>query len=210
MKKISVVIALCVFAFVSANAQYGRMYRYRRYPPRHQAISYFKPFVSLSLGYGFPNLDKDQLVWFNNFYQGSISQTGPIHGSIDYQFSPRASVGVMASYGKVSAPYYDYNGSGTVPAINSSLENWSVMLNLVRYMPVSRVVNPYLRTAIGVNVWNQNYYDQTGDRIPVEEPSMLAYQVSLGAKFHLNETSSLFIEAGYGKYILSAGLAFKL
>jgi len=35
----------------------------------------------------------------------------------------------------------------------------------------------------------------------------LAYQVSFGAKFHLSKEAGLFLEAGYGKYILNGGLA---
>lgn len=204
------IVGICSYSMTSA--QYGYYYRsprrYRR-PPVHENLPPFTPSINLSFGYGFPNLDKDQLLEFYNYGMGGTNQTGPIHAAIDYQFSRFNSIGVMVSYGKVSAPYYDYNAPSS-PAFYGKLEDWSVMLNLVRYMPVGRVVSPYLRTAIGVSIWNQSYLDPSGNKfIQAEDPGAFTYQVSLGTKINLTDQSGLFIEAGYGKYILSGGLSFK-
>jgi outer membrane protease len=86
------------------------------------------------------------------------------------------------------------------------------MLDFVRYIPVTgKVVAPYIRTAIGINIWDENYTDLSGNKINyTSSPSDLAYQISLGANFYIVKNTGLFIEAGYGKYILNAGLAFKL
>lgn len=195
----------------NAGAQFRRYGRTRRYPPVERRVppSSFKPAASLSVGYGWPNLDKDQLYQFYNFAQGSASQTGVLYGSLDYQFSRTASMGIAVLHGKVSAPYYEYNSTSTVPALNGSLESWSIMLNMVRYIPAGRTVKPYIKTAIGVNIWTQNYADQNGYKVPLANPGSLAYQASLGVKFNLDKHSGLFIEAGYGKYILGGGLTFK-
>ena len=86
------------------------------------------------------------------------------------------------------------------------------MLNYISYMPVTNdKVEPYFRTAIGVNIWNQSFTDNAGNPISMAgtSPSDLAYQLGLGAKFHLTKKSGLFIEGGYGKYILQGGLTFK-
>jgi len=199
------------------NAQYGtRVYvspgyaRPYHQPHRRQQNSNFRPSLTINLGYGFPNLDKNYLGAFTNANIGNYSQTGPISGSIDYQFSPYTSIGLMGTYGKVSAPYYDaYNNT---QAFTGSLENVSVMLNLINYFPTyNRNVSPYLRTAIGVNSWSQNYTDNDGNKMTdVPLPTAFAYQVSLGVKFHLSNNTGLFIEGGYGKYILAGGLSFKL
>ncbi|MGI8952303.1 MAG: hypothetical protein ACR2FN_12070 [Chitinophagaceae bacterium] len=226
-------LLLGVIDFTSAKAQYGGViigggyYRgpgyYRRpYPPRRrpqpryqqrEKIPSFQPSVNINLGYGYPNLDKDQLADFDNFYKGSsITQQGPFIGSIDYQFSRTTSIGVMGTYGKVSVPYYDYNSSSMTPAFTGSLENWSIMLNLVNYFPIySKGAAPYIKTAIGLNNWTQqNYLDAQGNKAAIAQmPSQLAYQVALGSKFMLSPRAGLFLEAGYGKYIVSGGLTFK-
>ncbi|HSC40466.1 MAG TPA: hypothetical protein VLD19_21435, partial [Chitinophagaceae bacterium] len=130
-------------------------------------------------------------------------------GSIDYQFNRRMSIGVLVTHGTVSAPYYDYNNGSNTPDFTGKLNNTSVMLDLVRYIPAGPVVTPYLRTAIGVNIWQQNYTSGSGQQVTdgVDLPA-LAYQLSFGAKFHLSKQAGLFVEAGYGKYILNGGLAF--
>jgi opacity protein-like surface antigen len=212
MKKYAVFVIVFVFFAASSDAQY--MYRLRRRPPsqeRSSRLPKFDPVVNVTFGYGFPNLDKYELLDFYHFNRGSATQTGPVFGTVDYQFSRTMSIGIMASYGKVSAPYYNYNAAANDPAdFTGKLENWSVMVNFVRYMPVSSNITPYLRTAIGVNIWSQKYIDQSGNKaVNADDPTALAYQVALGAKLNFSKNAGVFLEAGYGKYILSGGLAFK-
>jgi len=84
------------------------------------------------------------------------------------------------------------------------------MLDLVHYMPINyyddRVV-PYLRLAAGVNIWSED--STTNSQFAGYSLPDFAYQLSIGAKFKLSPNAGVFIEAGYGKYILEGGLAFK-
>jgi hypothetical protein len=175
-------------------------------PPQRVRTQYssFKPTVNLSFGYGFPNVDQYRMAKFYNAIKGNVSQTGPFMASLDYQFSPYTSLGVMATYGKVSAPYYY---TDNYDKFTGKLENTALMLNLVNYFPVSPAVSPYLRLAGGANIWQQDEHGLPLDYIVA--PSAFAYQVSLGAKFNMSENAGLFVEAGYGKYILNGGVAFK-
>ncbi len=200
---------------IAPRLGFGYGYGPRRYPPRSHNNNQppFTPNLSISLGYGFPNLDKDQLPGDGyNYYRGNVSQTGPITGSIDYQFSRTASIGLLVTHGKVTIPYYNYGSSASAPAYTGSLSNWSFLLNYVTYMPVpGDKIAPYFRTAIGINAWDQDFTDGTGNKIsmPNSLPD-LAYQLGLGVKFKVSRNTGLFIEGGYGKYILHGGLSFKL
>jgi Outer membrane protein beta-barrel domain len=214
MKKYAVLVIVVALFALSVNAQY--MYRVGRRPSssqRFRQLPKFDPVVNITFGYGFPNLDRYELSDFYHFYKGSVSQTGPVFGTIDYQFSRTMSIGIMASYGKVSISYYNYNAAVGDPAdFTGKIENWSVMINLVRYMPVAEnaKIIPYLRTALGINIWSQSYKDQSGNKaVNADDPSSFAYQGALGAKLKLSKNAGLFLEAGYGKYIVSGGLAFK-
>ena len=225
MNKYLVSLLICTFCFSAlAEAQvgvyigprigygpgYGRGYRHRPQRPTQRNLPKFQPTVNVSFGYGFPNLDKDQLPDFYNLYKGTTtSQTGPVTGAIDYRFSRNMSIGVLVTHGNVSVPYYSYNEPSS-PVFTGSLENWSVMLNFMRYIPATEKISPYLRTAIGINAWQQSYTDAQGNKINMDgAPSQLAYQVGLGANFYLSKNAGLFLEAGYGKYILHGGLTFK-
>lgn len=210
--------AIILFLFIADIADAQMIIRRRgggRLSPRQKEqlrdkLPKFEPAVNLSVGYGFPNLDKDFFPAYYDAYRGSVSQTGPLTASLDYQFSRRMSIGIMVSHGTVNAPYYDYY-SATSPVFHTKLESWSFMLNLVRYIPVGKKVTPYLRTAIGINSWSQEYTDADHNEIsmaPADLPD-LAYQAGIGAKFNLSKNAGLFAEAGYGKYIVQAGLAVK-
>jgi hypothetical protein len=200
------------YGYGGYGGYYGNsMNRYNRYPKRARRDSImpkFDPKISFSIGAGFPNLDATQLAGFFNYYKGNTSQSVPIIGSIDYQYSRTSSIGLMVTHGQVNAPYFDYSGN---QAFTGSLDNWSVMVNMMNYMPTHSIVEPYIRTAVGINIWNQNYLDISGNKMAyVSEPSMLAYQISLGANFSLSKNLKFYTEAGYGKYILHAGLKFQI
>ncbi len=227
MKKcLSILMLLTIVGTTALKAQviigggyYGGGYYRAPYPPRRRPYVQqrktppFTPSVYVNLGYGFPNLDKNQLAGFPGEYLGNIhTQTGPYNASIDYRFSRFMSLGVMGMYGKVSAPYYEYYSQSNVPDFTGSLETWSLMLNIMNYIPVYDThVEPYFRTAIGVtNVINQSYVDGSGNTVAyADNSSTLAYQVSFGARFKLSPNAGIFLEAGYGKYIASGGLSFK-
>jgi opacity protein-like surface antigen len=226
MNKYLVAVIVTVFGNIAiSNAQVGvfigpgfgygpMMYGggYRPHPRRQQNenLPSFKPTLNISLGYGFPNLDKNELPEFTNMYLGTTtSQLGPLNGSIDYRFSRNMSLGIMVTHGTITAPYYNY-GSSSTPALTASLNNWSVMLDFIHYIPASEHVTPYIRTAIGVNSWQQNYTDDQGNKVNMDgSPSDLAYQIGLGANFYVTKNYGLFLEAGYGKYILQGGLTFR-
>ena len=185
---------------------YGRI-RYSRGVGRRPQKSYkqkeppFKPEVNVSIGYGFPNVDAYQFSDYAGLYRGNTSQTGPITGAFDYRYNRYNSIGIMATYGMLSLPYTDPNNNyqGKI-----NLENWSVMLNIMQYSPLTNSATLYFHEAIGANINNTSYYGN----VPLTSPSGLAYQLGIGAKFKITDNASFFAEAGYGKYILHGGLSF--
>jgi hypothetical protein len=226
MNKTKLILALSALILsYAANAQarvfmapgwgYGYSMHPRYYPSQrdkqnqNSQLPKFEPSIDISIGYGFPNLDKYQLPVFFNYYSGNVQQTGPVTGSIDYRFSRNMSVGLMITHGSVSAPYYDYNSGAQT--FTGSLNNWSFMFNMMHYIPVySNKASPYFRTAIGINTWEQSFTDNSGNKLNMQgNPSDLAYQVSFGADFMLSKNARFFMEGGYGKYILQAGMKFK-
>jgi opacity protein-like surface antigen len=210
MKKGILLGLILVACFYESNAQYGRSYNrdreYRR--QRFQEIQNFKPSLDVSIGYGFPNLDKYLLTDFYNYYQGSTTQTGPVIASVDYHFTPRMAIGVMVNYGKVSRPYYNaYTGE---QEFTGSITNTAVLLNFTRYMGNSQKILPYTRTAIGINTGTSKYLTNDGAKAAdTDDGTSLAYQVGLGVQFNATKNGGFFVEAGYGKYILAGGLKLR-
>ena len=226
LKAITLILVL-VLAGSMVQAQYGR-YRifggggYPMYPrersqyprSRPQNLAPFQPTANFSISYAYPNTDANQLYQFNGYDQGRSTNNGRINAALDFRFSRSASLGLLASYGKVSANYYSYNNLTNQPDLTGSLESVSVMLNYQQYFSNGSggsFFTPYMRTAVGFNSWNQDYRDAIGTKMnyPTTDLPVLAYQVSIGGDFRLSPGSAFFVEAGYGKYILNAGLTFK-
>jgi len=113
----------------------------------------------------------------------------------------------MATYGRLNTSYYNYRNPYN-PDFYGKMDSYAIMFNMMNYFPAGKAVSPYLRTAAGVNIWNEEYRDPSGNKLPTNYyPTSFAYQVSLGAKFNLSPNVGLFLEAGYGKYIAQGGLS---
>jgi opacity protein-like surface antigen len=194
--------------FYEGYSQYGRRYGggYRR--ERMRELAAFKPSLDISIGYGFPNLDRYLLADFYDFYPGSATQTGPLIASLDYHFSRRSAIGIMVNYGKVKQPYYNYYTGEH--EFNGELTNTAVMLSFIRYMGFSQKIMPYTRTAIGFNTGDSKYLYPDGSKYAdILEGTTLAYQAGIGVQFNPGKHGGFFVEAGYGKYIVAAGLKMK-
>ena len=204
---LGVILMVCVCqGYSQYGGRFGRGGGYRR--ERMKEMIDFKPSVDVSIGYGFPNLDKYLLSDFYGYYAGSTTQTGPIIANIDYHFSPRMAIGVMVNYGKVSRSYYNWNTDAK--EFTGSLTNTAVLVSLTRYLGMSQKIQPYTRTAIGINTGQAQYLNNDGSKAAnANDGTSLAYQVGLGCKFNVSKRGGFFIEAGYGKYILSGGVNLK-
>ena len=77
--------------------------------------------INVSVGYGFPDLDRNYLPDFYGISRGNSSQSGVITGSVNYQFSRKMSIGVMVAHGVVTAPYYDYYSTSPSPDFTGRL-----------------------------------------------------------------------------------------
>lgn len=204
---LGVILIACVSqGFSQYGGRFGRGGGARR--ERMKEMINFKPSVDVSIGYGFPNLDKYLLNDFYGYYTGNTTQTGPIIASIDYHFAPRMAIGVMINYGKVSKSYYNWNTDAK--EFTGSLTNTAVLLNLTRYIGMSKKVQPYMRTAIGINTGTAEYLNNDGSKAAdASDGTSLAYQLGLGCKFNVSKNGGFFVEAGYGKYIIAGGLSLK-
>ena len=190
---------------------YGQQfYRQKRRPT--MIDSTFKPHFLITIGYGFPNLDKGQFVQTYQYNYIANNYSGPLTGSLEYALSRNSAIGVSISHSKATATYYYNNGGQSSPQFYGELNNTSIMLNYKKYLYTnSEHVAPYTRSALGVNIWNERYYYPNGTTLNLSaNPSELAYQLSIGSEFRIHSQSGFYIEAGYGKYILNAGLLLKL
>lgn len=177
---------------------------------KHRKDEKFKLHFHVSTGYGIPNVDQSYLPEYYSFSRSRIYEKGPFTGSLDLQLNKKTSVGLLVTSGSVSAAYHNYNPNSPLQEFTGRFDNYSVMFSLNRYLTVNSKIIPYTRIAMGVNLWKQSYIDSDGANADVSQVDLpeLAFQASVGVKLKIVRAIALFVDAGYGKYILNAGFSF--
>ncbi len=84
MTKTTSLLALITALLITKGADAQR--------PPHRNQPQFVPSVNVSVGYGFPDLDRNYLPDFYGMNRGNSSQSGVITGSVNYQFSRKMSI----------------------------------------------------------------------------------------------------------------------
>lgn len=160
--------------------------------------------VSLSLGAGFPNLDTRYLPAFDGMSMSGATGSAVVSGSLTCRVTRRLEAGVTTTYGSVSASYSEPGsvGSAGFPGFSGKLEGWTIMATLQRTFPMGRRVSAYIKTALGAHLWTQSY---TEPGVSADLP-VLAKQVCGGVRLRCLRRAGLFVEAGYGEYVVLGGI----
>jgi predicted porin len=171
------------------------------------------PFIKkdqfISVQYGFPNTIKNSLESVFGFSQTNKKSFGPLSIAYEYHVNELMSVGVSISYGTYSADYKDVIGAGL--AFKGTLRNTALLLQSTKYFESDKKALLYAKGSIGINLWSGEYKKTDGtDFKNFNAPTPLGYNAVVGVKYGFNKNTYGYLEAGYGKYIVAAGLALKL
>ncbi|HTJ10472.1 MAG TPA: hypothetical protein VL547_00525 [Dinghuibacter sp.] len=157
--------------------------------------------VSFSVGAGLPNLDTRYLPAFDGMSMGGVTRSAVVTGSLMCRVTRRLEAGVTTTYGSVSASYSE-PGSVGFSGFSGKLEDWTIMATLQRTFPMGRRVSAYIKTALGAHLWTQSYTEPGASAdLPV-----LAKQVCGGVRLRCLRRAGLFVEAGYGEYVVLGGI----
>lgn len=162
-----------------------------------------------SLQYGFPNTIKNSLESVFGFSQTNKKSFGPVSIAYEYHVNELMSIGASISYGSYSADYQDNFGANL--AFRGTLRNTAILLQTTRYMETDKKASLYAKGSIGLNLWSGEYKKPDGtDFKNFNAPTPLGYNAMVGVKYSFSKKAFGYLEAGYGKYIVAAGLSVKL
>ncbi len=163
----------------------------------------------ISLQYGFPNTIKNSLESIIGFNQTNKKSFGPISIAYEYHVNELMSLGISLSYGTYSANYKDIFGGNL--AFKGTLRNTAILLQSTKYFESDKKTLLYAKGSIGLNLWSGEYKNPDGtDFKNFNAPTPLGYNAVVGVKYGFNTKTYGYIEAGYGKYIVAAGISFKI
>lgn len=85
------------------------------------------------------------------------------------------------------------------------------MIQTVKYFETESSLLVYAKGNIGLNLWSGEYRPANGTVYKnFNAPTPVAYNAMVGLKYGLTPATFAYLEAGYGKYVVAAGLSFKL
>jgi hypothetical protein len=178
-----------------------------------QKSTYSFPFEKkdqfFSIQYGFPNTIKNNLESFIGFTQTNKKSIGPVSIAYEYHINPLLSLGISISYGSYSADYKDILNLGA--AFKGTLRNTALLLQSTKYFETDKKILPYAKGSIGLNLWSGEYKTASGnDYQNFNAPTPLGYNAVVGIKYGFSRQTFGYLEAGYGKYVVAAGVSFRL
>lgn len=190
----------------------------------------FSPF-SISLGAGFPNKIQATSSGIVKVFKlnRDVGSSTPFY-MISGEYRPNRSIGI--------GPYFGYFKSdseilGVVDLIGSLLGNeqilgrseyrvFSLGIRGVAYRDLLGIqrLETYAATFIGYNIVDDDIsLDLTGDDTidgllstfasNINYPS-ISYEVNVGGRYHFSELFAAYVEAGFGNYLVNAGITYKL
>lgn len=162
-----------------------------------------------SVQYGLPNIIKNSLESVFGFNRTNKKKFGPVSIAYEYHVNELMSLGISVSYGSYSADYKDAIGAGL--AFNGTLRNTALLLQSTKYFESDKKALLYAKGSIGLNLWSGEYKKPDGtDFNNFNAPTPLGYNAVVGVKYGFSANNYGYIEAGYGKYVVAAGISFKL
>ncbi|MFM2337170.1 MAG: hypothetical protein RL115_363 [Bacteroidota bacterium] len=163
----------------------------------------------ISIQHGFPNTIKNSLETIFGFNQTNKKSVGPISIAYEYHVNELMSVGASISYATYSADYKDVFGVNV--AFKGTLHNTALLLQSTRYLESDNKALLYGKGSIGINLWSGEYRRPDGtDFKNFNAPSPIGYNAVVGVKYRFSKKSFGYLEAGYGKYIVAAGLSLQV
>jgi len=163
----------------------------------------------ISFQHGFPNTIKNSLESFFGFDQTNKKSIGPVSIAYEYHIKPEFSIGINLSYASYSADYKDVFGFSA--AFTGKIRNTALMIHSIKYFQNESKYLIYAKGNVGLNLWSGEYRSANGDEYKnFNAPTPVAYNAMVGVKYGLTSSIYPYIEAGYGKYVVAAGISFKL
>lgn len=173
------------------------------------------------LGYGFPNFGKTVLQAGESDLNWKATGFGPMHFRFEYALSEQWGIGLSSNFNKFGYSYdeqtqtgYDAQGNPIYTMYNYKYD-WTSINFLVRFnkhWAAGSKADIFSGTGIGYNhrsikfsSTDPNYVDESLENlIPV------GFEWTIGVRIFFTPNFAGYIEAGWAKDILQAGLCYKI
>jgi hypothetical protein len=225
MKKILLPICLLATIYNTASAQIITQVLQAAKPQKAfegTPILDKKSFV-FSVGFGIPNntttvLSAGGIIGsiLNNGTSSNKSGFGPAFVGLEYFVSKDISIGLSAAYANGKQDY----SNPTIPILGigggylgtASINLFQIAATSSYHLYTTDKLDPYIKGAIGLNIWKTKYVTPTSDTNPFTAPTPFGYQGLVGLRYFVSKKLAPYGEIGYTslKFSANIGLSVKL
>lgn len=206
MKKLLLKISFVLAAFFFASSGFAQAYEEGKF--------------IVSAGYGFPNwgkvFTKASIV---NSSATNVSATGfgPLHFKFEYGLTDRFGLGLSVNYNNFgftwTEPNNNYSYSGGPQTYNYTFKSSALAVNLRfnRHWEVNDKVDAYWGMGFGYSNtnWSETSNDPTYTKSTFTVPIPVSFETTIGMRYYFTENIGMYVEGGYAKSILQAGVVAK-
>lgn len=173
------------------------------------------------VGYGFPNIGKSLLKAEESYLNYKATGFGPMHFRFEYALSEQWGIGLSSNFNKFGYNYDEDVQTGTDGSGNPIYTrynyqfDWTSVNFLVRFnkhWAAGSKADIFSGTGVGYNhrsiKWTTNDPNYTDDEIGQVLP--IGFEWTIGVRIFFTPNIAGYIEAGWAKDILQAGLCYKI
>ena len=141
---------------------------------------------------------------------------GPAFVGVEYFVSKDVSIGLSAAYANGKQDY----SNPSIPILGiagaylgtASINLFQIAATTSYHLYTTDKLDPYIKGAIGLNIWKTKYVTATNESNPFTAPTPFGYQGLVGLRYFVNSKIAPYGELGYSslKFSANVGLSVKL
>lgn len=199
---------------VSDMSKKRRKKRRKKSKGRRGSAGAFEQGVKVvSLGYGTPNLTKAIFSIYNMMENYENTGIGPLHVKFEYGLSDKIGLGVSSNFvqSKVRWTEMDFFGSGTNYSEGFDYMALDINIRANWHFYTTDKFDSYLGIGVGYNQIAWSYYTDYENATPLSlsVAAPIGYESTVGMRYFFTDNIGAFLELGYAKSLVQAGVSIK-
>lgn len=199
-------------------------------PKKHKAANWEEGNMIFTFGYGFPNIGKSLLSVGDGYTNFKATGFGPMHFRFEYALSESFGIGLSSNFNKFGysddytsgnprtdangVPIQDANGNYIYDTYNESIDYTSInfLVRFNKHWAAGSKADIYSGAGFGYNMFKATYKttDPNGTNQSIKSPIPIGIESTVGVRIFFTPNFVGYIEAGWAKSIIQAGVGYKI
>ncbi len=158
----------------------------------------------VSIGYGFPNLNKSLFKAFDTYTEFKVTGIGPLHLKAEHAITDNFGIGLSINGVSSTMSYkdasYSYKYAWTSVKFNARFNYHFVS---------SETFDPYIGIGAGYGFASGKWSGTGTSNTTIKNPLAIGFEGTAGCRYYFSPNIGAYAEIGLAKSVMQAGLCFK-